>query len=729
MNLIRSFILLPALLLAGVLSPSRSAFAMGAFETTGNVRWVVFASRQNVDEAIGLARRFGSEFGSPMVFSSTSGWYAIVAGPLSVYDPTALKKKLANLWWPPKDTSLARGQTLVEEVWKAPGSPVLATASSATGTHLASVQGLDVRVNTRREISVRTSGHEMMNVKFEDDGPNTSSAVQIVQLDNSSPFPQVVATHFTGGAHCCTLMKVLTFVGDRWTTINVGEFDSEGPQIEDLLGNGSAELVGKDESFDYAFASYAESYAPPKILRLARDRILDVSHSPEFRRPIIQMLLADQGLATPDMWRDNGYLAGWVAHSALVGNGAEAWNRMLSLYDRNSDWDLSTCAVVTKNDDPCPEYAKRQRDFPTALREHLGRTGYSLDGIASALVGTTSPSFDCNKAHTPSEIQICRSPRLAELDNILAAGYAYIKTTQGRPAADEIGVWYWKLIGHCEGDEDCIVRRQTEEITALARAGAPVSLPSWVSAPAPSEQQPTIPPSPPAPEAAKTVDEPTPPAKQDAETTAGTGFFVTSDGAIVTNAHVVENCSDIRVTTDQRAMAVAKVIARDSRNDLALLSSTLTTKKPAAFRTSMRLGEGIEAFGYPLTDVLAKAGNFTLGNVSALVGMGEDSRYLQISAPVQPGNSGGPLLDQYGNVVGVVSAKLNALKLMLVTNGDIAQNVNFAIRASIVTSFLDANSVVYATGSATQSLQSADLADQAKAISAFIECRSTHEPN
>ena len=453
MKIIGSFILLLASLLAGALSPSRSAFAMGAFETTGNVRWVVFASRQNLDEAIGLARRFGSDFGPPMVFSSTSGWYAIVAGPLSVYDPAALKKRLADLWWPPKDTSLAKGQTLVEEVWKAPGSPVLATASSATGTHVASARGLDVRVHTRRDISVRTSGHEMIKVKFDDDGPNTSAAVEIVQLDSSSPFPQVVATHFTGGAHCCTVMKVLTFVGNRWETIDVGEFDSEGPQIEDLLGNGSAELVGKDESFDYTFASYADSNAPPKVFRLAGDRILDVSHSAEFRRPILQMLLADQGLATPDMWRNNGYLAGWVAHSALVGNGAEAWSKMLNLYDRNSDWDLSTCA---KDDNPCPDYEKRQRDFPTALREHLAQTGYSLDSVASASVGATSPSFDCNKAQTPSEIQICRSPRLAELDNILAAGYAFIKTTQGRPAADEIGVWYWELIAHCEGGEDCM---------------------------------------------------------------------------------------------------------------------------------------------------------------------------------------------------------------------------------------------------------------------------------
>ena len=90
-------------------------------------------------------------------------------------------------------------------------------------------------------------------------------------------------------------------------------------------------------------------------------------------------------------------------------------------------------------------------------------------------------------------------------------------------------------------------------------------------------------------------------------------------------------------------MAEAKVIARDVGNDLAYLRTGLSAKKTAAFRTSIRLGETVEAFGYPLTDVLAKSGNFTLGNVSALVGIGEDSRYLQISAPVQPGNSGGPL--------------------------------------------------------------------------------------
>ena len=719
-----SLSLVLSLVAGALIASSTISFATGAFETTGNVRWVVFASRQNVDEAIGLARQFGSDFGPPMVMSSTNGWYAVVAGPLSVPDPAALRKKLTDLWWPPKDAFVSNGRTFVEKVWEPPKSPVLASASSETGPHAASAAGVEVRVNAHGVVTVRSSGQDVASVRFDDQGPDNSTAAAITRLDGSSPFPQVVVTHFTGGAHCCTLMKVLTFVNGRWETLDVGEFDSDGPQIEDLNGDGVAELVGKDDSFDYAFASYAESYAPPKVLRLAGARIVNASHSPEFRRPILQMLLADQGLATPEMWRDNGFLGGWVAHNSLVGNGAEAWRRMLDLYNRNSDWDLSVCTVATKGFDPCPDYAKRRRDFPTALREHLAENGYSIDGVATAPVVAASPSFDCRKARTPSEIQICRSPRLAELDNILAAGYAFLKTTQGRPTADAIGVPYWRMIAQCEGDEGCIARRQAEEISALGLAGAPVPLPAWAPAPpAPSQPQPTNPPPPPAPEVAKATDEPKPAPKPDDEASSGSGFFVTSDGAIVTNAHVVENCSDIRVTTDQGATAAAKVIARDVRNDLALLSSTLTAKKTAAFRTSIRLGEGVEAFGYPLTDVLAKSGNFTLGNVSALVGIGEDSRYLQISAPVQPGNSSGPLLDQNGNVVGVVSAKLNALKLMLVTNGDITQNVNFAIKASIVTSFMDGNGVASATGSATQPMQPADLADQAKDMSAFIECR------
>ena len=709
------------LVIGAWIASTSSSSAGGPLQTTGALRWVVFASRQNPDEAIGLARRFGPQFGPQAVISTTNGWYAVGAGPIVVSDPVAMKRKLSELGWPPPDSFFTNGATFIGKIWESPRPPILASASSAEkDTHIARGAGVEARVETFRGypvVRIRSEGRIVASLAFDDGGPINSASAEIVRLDRSSAFPQVVASHFTGGAHCCTVMKVVTFVGGRWEVVNVGEFDSDGPQIEDLNGDGSAELVGKDDSFDYAFGSYAESYAPPKILRLSGDRIVGVSGSAEFRRPILQMLLATQGLATPDMWRDNGFLAGWVAHSALVGAGADAWRRMLTLYNRNSEWDLSICAVPTKGSDPCPDNAKRFRDFPTALRDHLAKNGYSVEGAGAPAAGVVSPSFDCNRASTASEIEICRSPRLAELDNILAAGYAFIKTTQGRPRADAIGIPYWRLVAQCEGDEACIARRQAEEIAALAAAGAPVSLPAWASAPPSAPQVQAATPAPATAESSAATPKP------EHEESSGTGFFVATDGTLITNAHVVENCAAIHVTTSQGATADARIVARDVRNDLALLGAGLTAKKVAAFRASIRLGEPVEAFGYPLADVLAKSGNFTLGNVSALVGIGEDSRYLQISAPVQPGNSGGPLLDQNGNLVGVVSAKLNALRVIVATNGDIPQNVNFAIKASIVTSFLDANGVAYATGGAAQPIQPADLADQAKAMSAFIECR------
>ena len=99
-------------------SPSSSA---GPLETSGDGRWIVFASRQDVDEAIGLARRFGSDFGAPTVLSTTNGWYAVAAGPVAVPDAAAFKKRLSDAWWAPKDTFLDQGADILEKVWERPG--------------------------------------------------------------------------------------------------------------------------------------------------------------------------------------------------------------------------------------------------------------------------------------------------------------------------------------------------------------------------------------------------------------------------------------------------------------------------------------------------------------------------------------------------------------------------------------------------------------------------------
>jgi serine protease Do len=93
-----------------------------------------------------------------------------------------------------------------------------------------------------------------------------------------------------------------------------------------------------------------------------------------------------------------------------------------------------------------------------------------------------------------------------------------------------------------------------------------------------------------------------------------------------------------------------------------------------------------------------------------------------MSTPVQAGNSGGSLLDQNGNLVGIVTAKLNALKIA-VASGDLPQNVNFALKASTVANFLDTNRIKYAPGSSTVALKPEDLADQARSMSVFILCK------
>jgi len=107
--------------------------------------------------------------------------------------------------------------------------------------------------------------------------------------------------------------------------------------------------------------------------------------------------------------------------------------------------------------------------------------------------------------------------------------------------------------------------------------------------------------------------------------------------------------------------------------------------------------------------------------VSALAGLSDDSRYLQISAPVQPGNSGGPLLDASGHLIGIVTAKLNAALIARFT-GDIPQNVNFALKAEVARTFLDSKGIAYQTARSEQQLSAADVGDIARPFTVQIEC-------
>lgn len=196
----------------------------------------------------------------------------------------------------------------------------------------------------------------------------------------------------------------------------------------------------------------------------------------------------------------------------------------------------------------------------------------------------------------------------------------------------------------------------------------------------------------------------------------GSGFAVLRN-RVVTNAHVVEGCARISLA----GFGPATVIAKDARSDLALLETA--GQMPAATLRAGRLRQGdmVSVVGFPLRGILASGAGVTTGNVSALAGLQNDTRFIQISAPVQPGNSGGPLVDMSGNVVGVVVSKLDAQKIAQIT-GDIPQNVNFAVSPLILQGFLDANSVEYQSAPSTRTLAPADVADIAKKFTFLVEC-------
>ncbi len=192
------------------------------------------------------------------------------------------------------------------------------------------------------------------------------------------------------------------------------------------------------------------------------------------------------------------------------------------------------------------------------------------------------------------------------------------------------------------------------------------------------------------------------PSASERPTSSGTGFVV-ADGRVMTNNHVVEDCGRMAVRSAAGTRFAAKVEVTDRRRDLALMSVPSSVGPPLTFRDNppVQRGETVVTYGFPLSGLLSSGPTLTTGDVSALAGLRDNPVNLQISAPVQPGNSGGPLLDSQGNVIGVVVSKLNAARIAEITGGDIPQNVNFAVKGTEALAFLRANGVQPQTASST----------------------------
>ena len=133
------------------------------------------------------------------------------------------------------------------------------------------------------------------------------------------------------------------------------------------------------------------------------------------------------------------------------------------------------------------------------------------------------------------------------------------------------------------------------------------------------------------------------------------------------------------------------------------------------------LGERVTVAGFPLSGLLADDLNVTSGAISALAGIGNNPRVIQITAPVQAGNSGGPLLDKSGQVIGVVVSKLNATKVYKLT-GDLPQSINFAVKGTSLRGLLDIHGVDYRTGDAKAAPSGEDVAAKARQFVVLAGC-------
>ena len=240
---------------------------------------------------------------------------------------------------------------------------------------------------------------------------------------------------------------------------------------------------------------------------------------------------------------------------------------------------------------------------------------------------------------------------------------------------DELEAYKWWLLAGAQGNENAkkTIPLIEKDLTASQRAEGQRLAREWkprvevAAGAAPSSQ----------------------PLAESRPVSTGTGFFITDDGYLITNQHVAGEGASVRVLTAAGVIS-AKVVKVDKANDLALLKAEgKFTALPVIASRGVRLGATAATVGFPNIGLQGFSPKLAKGDIASLAGAQDDARHFQISVPIQPGNSGGALVDERGNVIGVVVAVLNQ-KAAIATSGTLAQNVNYAVKSSYLLSFLEA---------------------------------------
>ncbi|MGH8094227.1 MAG: S1C family serine protease, partial [Chthoniobacterales bacterium] len=202
----------------------------------------------------------------------------------------------------------------------------------------------------------------------------------------------------------------------------------------------------------------------------------------------------------------------------------------------------------------------------------------------------------------------------------------------------------------------------------------------------------------------------------------GSGFFITPNGFFLTNYHVVKGAEKIQIRVGDK-MLEARLIKFDRINDIAILKvDGEFASLPIGQADKVSLGDDVFTIGFPAPQLQGFAPKLTKGNISAASGLQDDPRFFQISIPIQPGNSGGPLVDEQGNAVGIVCSTLSPA--IAISEGFIPQNVNFAMKTSYAVPLIgmipDIRDKLLAPATSTTKTLSQVVAEAEKAVGLVV---------
>ena len=340
--------------------------------------WAVIAESDRLDKAIGIARKLGQ---TSRVVETIGGEF------LSVVDPTpkSLGDHAKTLWFKmPDDAYLSRGEGFLKTVWQR-SNPVLdqkelkpdGSADLGTGSFRIKARRSTTNDGWRIKLSGTQGSNQLFDLAYDVSGvANWESSIFIAEIDPTNSSPEIIFDAFSGGAHCCTTRMIAYETKYRGWAIAEGDTrDGDRFTFEDIDGDGAAEFDEIDQSFLYAFESYAGSWAPTQIMQFRQGEMMNVTFEKQFQPFLRQDVFGMEFSAnnSEGTWNSNGFLGAWVAAKSMIGEGAGAWSRMLFLYDRDNSFTKDFCKLLDNSKKECTD---EENSFPKQLHQHLVETGY-----------------------------------------------------------------------------------------------------------------------------------------------------------------------------------------------------------------------------------------------------------------------------------------------------------------------------------------------------------------